>query len=163
MSENLTDNLDALVEKSIELGAAEARLVPTDQVYFDPRSFLKCRFGCARWGKFWTCPPNMDISPERFMAAFEKYSWAMVIKATDPKVGQDVCLAIEKEAMGVLLFCRSCRSPDITECKKGTYNIRKKMCVCQSPWFIPQRKLRMLRIVGCLYVHTKELKNAKSI
>lgn len=33
------------------------------------------------------------------MAAFEKYSRAVVIKATDPKVGQDVCLAIEKEAM----------------------------------------------------------------
>lgn len=95
----MEDNLESLIQKSIDLGAAEARLVNTDQIYFDPRSFLKCRFGCNRWGKYWTCPPHMDISPQRFMEAFEKYKKAIIVKATDPKVGQDVCLAIEKEAM----------------------------------------------------------------
>ena len=69
----MENQFESLVEKSIELGALEAKLVDTDQIYFDPRSFLKCRFGCNRWGKYWTCPPNMDISPERFMEAYQKY------------------------------------------------------------------------------------------
>lgn len=33
------------------------------------------------------------------MEAFAKYSQALVIKTTDPQIGQDVTLAIEKEAM----------------------------------------------------------------
>ncbi len=52
---------EPLETKAIELGAAKAKLLETSQVVFDPRSFLKCRFGCSRWGKFWTCPPNMSI------------------------------------------------------------------------------------------------------
>jgi predicted metal-binding protein len=34
-----------LVDKSVELGAYEAKLIHTDQIVFDPRSHLKCRFG----------------------------------------------------------------------------------------------------------------------
>jgi len=123
MEKNLKKNLDGLVEKSLELGAAEAKLVDTSQIYFDPRSFLKCRFGCARWGKFWTCPPHLDITPDRFMAAYEKYRKAVIIKTTDPKAGQQVCLAVEKEAMlsygciyafalVLCVQCETCAFPD---------------------------------------------------
>jgi predicted metal-binding protein len=89
----------ALIGKSIELDAREAKLIDTDQIVFDPRSHLKCRFGCNRWGRFWTCPPHLDLSSEMFMDAFQQYQKAIIIKATDPKVGQAVAVAIEKEAM----------------------------------------------------------------
>lgn len=89
----------SLVEKAIELGAFETRLIDTDQIVFDPRSHLKCRFGCNRWGRFWTCPPNLSLSPEMFMEAFSQYKKAIIIKTSDPKKGQEVALAIEKEAM----------------------------------------------------------------
>ena len=56
---------DTLINRSLELGALEARLVPTNEIVFDDRSFLKCRFGCNRWGKYWTCPPNLELTPER--------------------------------------------------------------------------------------------------
>ncbi len=42
---------DNLVDKAIELGASEAKMVETQQIVFDPRSYLKCRFGCNRWGQ----------------------------------------------------------------------------------------------------------------
>lgn len=90
---------ESLVEKAIELGATEAKLIDTDQVVFDPRSHLKCRFGCNRWGKFWTCPPNLSLSPEMFIDAFKQYIKGVVIKTADPKAGQEVAIAIEKEAM----------------------------------------------------------------
>ena len=90
---------NGLVDKAIKLGASEAKLVETDKIIFDPRSHLKCRFGCNRWGKYWTCPPNLSISPESFMEAFEWYKTGIIINTSDPKVGQAVTLAIEKEAM----------------------------------------------------------------
>ncbi len=92
-------NYTMLVEKALELGAKEAKIIDANQIVFDARSFLKCRFGCNRWGRYWTCPPNLSLSPEMFMEAFAKYSQALVIKTTDPQIGQDVTLAIEKEAM----------------------------------------------------------------
>jgi predicted metal-binding protein len=89
----------ALIYKCVELGADEAKLIETDQIVFDPRSHLKCRFGCQRWGRFWTCPPHTNLSQERFMDAFQKYKKAIVIKAKDPKKGQEIAVSIEKEAM----------------------------------------------------------------
>jgi predicted metal-binding protein len=90
---------EPLEKKAVELGAAKAKLIETGQIVFDPRSFLKCRFGCNRWGKYWTCPPNMSISRELFMEAFDRYRWGLVIQTTTPKGGQDAALAVEKEAM----------------------------------------------------------------
>ena len=115
--------LDQLIDKAIELGASEAKLIPADSIVFDSRSYLKCRFGCNRWGKYWTCPPHLDLSPERFMDAFAQYRRAVVIKSSDPKIGQDVTVAIEKEAMMTLgctfafamvlcVECDECAYPD---------------------------------------------------
>jgi predicted metal-binding protein len=88
-----------LVKKAMELGAVQAELIDTGQNVFDSRSYLKCRFGCNRWGKFWTCPPHLALSADEFMQAFPKYRQAIIIKTTGPKSGQEVALAIEKEAM----------------------------------------------------------------
>lgn len=95
----MTDIYQPLVQKALDLGALEARLIDTQAIVFDARSFLKCRFGCNRWGRYWTCPPHLSISPESFMEAFAQYSKALIIQTADPRKGQDVTLAIEKEAM----------------------------------------------------------------
>ncbi len=119
----MNQNYKPIVEKAVELGAAEAKLLPTDQIVFDPRSFLKCRFGCNRWGKFWTCPPNLHVSPAEFMESFALYNTAVIMKTHDPKVGQEVAVAIEKEAMlgfdcqyafalAMCVQCDECAYPD---------------------------------------------------
>ena len=95
----MEDKYQVLIDKSIEQGASEAKPIDTDQIIFDPRSYLKCRFGCNRWGRYWTCPPHLDLSPEMFMDAFKQYQKAIVIKTADPKAGQEIAVAIEKEAM----------------------------------------------------------------
>ena len=41
----MEDKYQTLIDKSLELGATEAKLLETDQIVFDPRSYLKCRFG----------------------------------------------------------------------------------------------------------------------
>jgi len=113
----------ALIAKAIELGAAEAKLIDTDAIVFDSRSFLKCRFGCNRWGKYWTCPPNLGISEENFRNIFKQYSSAIIIKTADPRNGQEITLSIEKEAMlshkfmhafamVLCVWCEKCAHPE---------------------------------------------------
>ncbi len=119
----MENHLEKLIDKAIELGASEAKILDTDIVVFDPRSFLKCRFGCNRWGRYWTCPPNLDISFETFQDAFEKYTKAIIIKSTDPKKGQEITLALEKDAMMthqymhafalvMCVWCEECSYPE---------------------------------------------------
>ena len=95
----MNNEYDTLVKKAIELGADDARLIDAGQVVFDPRTQLKCRFGCLRWGRYWTCPPHLGLSQETFDRAFKKYSKALIIKTADPEQGQDLAVALEKEAM----------------------------------------------------------------
>jgi len=90
---------EALEERARELGATQVKLIDTGQIVFDPRSFLKCRFGCNRWGRYWTCPPHLFLSQNDFMEAFQKYSKALIYTTPDPKSGQKVGLELEKEAM----------------------------------------------------------------
>jgi predicted metal-binding protein len=115
--------LQYLVDKSLELGALEAKIINANAVVFDPRSFLKCRFGCKRWGQYWTCPPHLDISPEKFREAFASYKKAIIIKTTDPHKGQDITIKIEKEAMlsygfmfafamSLCVWCEECAHPE---------------------------------------------------
>lgn len=100
----MEDRVESLAARAVALGATDARIIDAAQIVFDDRSYLKCRFGCNRWGRYWTCPPNLALSPEQFMAAFTKYEKAVIIQSTDPQIGQEVTLAIEKEAM---LVCGS--------------------------------------------------------
>jgi len=119
----MAETFQTLIDKCIQLGAEDAKLIDTNEVVFDPRSLLKCRFGCQRWGKYWTCPPHMSFSLEMFMESFEKYSVALVIKTADQKLGQDVSVAIEKEAflshgaafafaLALCVKCDECAYPD---------------------------------------------------
>jgi predicted metal-binding protein len=115
--------LQRLAEKAVELGAEEAQIIDAEAIVFDSRSFLKCRFGCNRWGRYWTCPPNLEISPEKFQEAFSLYSKAIILKTTDAKTGQDVALKVEKEAMlsyqcmhafamVLCVWCEECSHPE---------------------------------------------------
>ncbi len=114
---------ESLIDKAKELGALDAKLIDTSQIVFDDRSFLKCRFGCNRWGKYWTCPPHLSISADAFMQAFQNYKKAIIFTASDPKSSQKLGLALEKEAMLALgthfafamilcVKCDECSFPD---------------------------------------------------
>ena len=89
----------ALKERALQSGANKAVIIETSQIVFDPRSFLKCRFGCKRWGNYWTCPPNLSLSQEQFLEAFNCYQYAIIIQASDPLLSQQVSLEVEKQAM----------------------------------------------------------------
>jgi predicted metal-binding protein len=97
----LRQSFETIAEKAVAIGALEAKVISTEHIVFDSRSFLKCRFGCNRWGHYWTCPPHLGLSPEKFNEAFRKYTSALLIKSADPEIGQKVTIGMEKEAMMV--------------------------------------------------------------
>lgn len=88
-----------LAQKAQKMGATGSKVIDTDQVVFDPRSHLKCRFGCNRWGNYWTCPPHTAVSQEKFEEAFARYQQCMILRTKDEKTSQKVTLALEKAAM----------------------------------------------------------------
>lgn len=119
----MTTHYEPLTEKAVELGASQARLLDPEAIRFDRRSLLKCRFGCNRWGKYWTCQPHIGMSMEEFQESLKQYSSALVIESSDPLIGQNVTVEIEKIAMleygaqfafGLCLcvLCEQCAYPE---------------------------------------------------
>jgi predicted metal-binding protein len=119
----LERSFEHLIQYARTIGASDAKLMDAGDIVVDPRSLLKCRFGCNRWGKYWTCQPNISISADQFKEALQRYETAIVIKCVEPKVAQEVTLAVEKKAMleyGAIfsfamvlcVLCDECAFPD---------------------------------------------------
>jgi predicted metal-binding protein len=87
------------VELARELGADDAVVFSIDDIVFDPRTLLKCMFGCADWGKGLTCPSrDRSLKPWEYQRVFERYSWGIIVHSTDKKTAQEVSFALEREA-----------------------------------------------------------------
>jgi len=40
----------------LEIGAENVKTMSVQDLIFDPRTILKCMYGCDDWGKSWSCP-----------------------------------------------------------------------------------------------------------
>lgn len=81
------------------MGADHAVPFRIDDIAFDPRTILKCAFGCGDWGKGHTCPsrPN-SLLPWEYEQVLRRYSWGIIVHSHDKKISQEVSFAIEREA-----------------------------------------------------------------
>lgn len=92
-------NQNDFVTFALEMGADHAVPFRIDDIAFDPRTILKCAFGCADWGKGHTCPsrPN-SLKPWEYEQVLRRYNWGIIIHSHDKKISQEVSFAIEREA-----------------------------------------------------------------
>ncbi|MEA4884822.1 MAG: DUF2284 domain-containing protein [Clostridia bacterium] len=91
-------------DRAIELGADHAVRFEIDDIVFDPRTILKCAFGCSDWGYGHTCPSRPgSLRPWEYEQILRRYSWGIIIHSTRKKVSQEVSFALEREA-----FLRGC-------------------------------------------------------
>ncbi|MHC4595347.1 MAG: DUF2284 domain-containing protein, partial [Planctomycetota bacterium] len=68
---------------AIKLGAEHTAVFKIDDIGFDPRTILKCMFGCSDWGKGNTCPSRPgSLKPWEYQKIFERYSWGIIIHST---------------------------------------------------------------------------------
>ena len=88
-----------LIALAQELGAVHAVPFCIDDIVFDPRTLLKCMFGCSDWGKLHTCPsrPGSPTMAE-YHDMFSRYSWGIVVHAHDKHTTQRVSYELERQA-----------------------------------------------------------------
>lgn len=91
------DFRNELTQAALDMGAIQAKIFGIDDIYFDPRTLLKCLFGCRAGIHY--CPTAQDVSTATtFMDIIRKYRWGLIIRTGDLKTGQEITLALEKKA-----------------------------------------------------------------
>ena len=84
---------------ALELGAVDAVEFTTDQIVFDPRTLLKCMYGCSDWGRNHTCPSRPgNPSMAELKDMFSRYKGGIIIHAHDKVLSQRVSYKIEQTA-----------------------------------------------------------------
>ncbi|MCL2862123.1 MAG: DUF2284 domain-containing protein [Firmicutes bacterium] len=82
-----------------KMGAKNAVPFSIEQIAFDPRTILKCRWGCDDFGKLHTCPsaPH-SLSVEEYIRIFKHYKSGVIINCHDKKDCQKISMEIERHA-----------------------------------------------------------------
>lgn len=103
----------------------DVRLLPVEELVFDERTVLKCRYSCPAWGRRWTCSPE-TWGPQELIPLL-RYAKVLLLTGTDGAAVAAGALAVERAAFaqGYALAlavaatpcsqCNDCDYPD-TEC-----------------------------------------------
>jgi predicted metal-binding protein len=78
-SKSKLEKFDFLRKLALELGAADAKVIPADKIVVENRVVLKCKVGCTNYGKTLTCPPYTPTA-EEFRKIVGEYSYALLMK-----------------------------------------------------------------------------------
>jgi predicted metal-binding protein len=103
-------------------GAVHAVLINSREVVLDPRTMLKCRFGCTGWGHNWTCPSAPGaITTWEFAEVIKHYKKALLIHTDSKHLSQAISYKIEQQAyvdgnyfafsFSDCTICKDCRYP----------------------------------------------------
>ena len=108
---------------ALEMGAKDSKVISVKDIVFDPRTLLKCMYGCEEWGKSWTCPSAPKaLMPWEAEKILKKYNWGILIRTQDPKLAQEISFQVEMKAffdgyplafsMFDCYLCETCVFPD---------------------------------------------------
>ena len=131
-------DLQAYLDKALEMGASEARVIEARTVRCEPWVRLKCMFGCGGYNKRLTCPP-FTPKPEETAKAIACYCRAILIHSDDPAVINEIVPGLEREIFLDGYFkalgfgsgpCRLCPSCDTKARCKYPYLARPSMEAC---------------------------------
>jgi predicted metal-binding protein len=96
---NSSDLQSAYLQKALSMGADHAVTFQTGDIVFDPRTLLKCMFGCSSWGIEHTCPSRPGaLKPWEYEHILSRYQWGIIVHSTDKKLSQQVSFEIERQA-----------------------------------------------------------------
>jgi len=95
------DSKEQLLQLARKLGAVDAVVFEITDIVFDPRTLIKCMFGCLDYGKGPTCPSRPDsLKPWEYEQIFKRYRWGIIVHTHEPKLSQEISFALER-----ILFC----------------------------------------------------------
>ena len=87
LKDTTSKELNFLVKKALELGAIDAKIIPTYKIFVEKRVILKCR-GCLGYGKKLTCPPHVP-NVDEFREIFTEYKYALLVKFRFPAIADE--------------------------------------------------------------------------
>lgn len=80
-----------------EAAGVDVRLLTVDQVVFDERTVLKCRYSCPGWGRRWTCHPD-TWGPAELVPLLQRYRSVLLLTGTDSVAVATSALEAERAA-----------------------------------------------------------------
>ena len=128
MKRDVKSRAKHFIDLARKLGADHAVPFKIADIVFDPRTLLKCMFGCSDWGKGHTCPSRPgSLTPWQYEDIFQKFSWGIIIHSTKKTISQEVSYAVERQAfldgfyfafsMSDCALCNKCSGHDSAECR----------------------------------------------
>jgi predicted metal-binding protein len=124
----LESNFEKYAVLARELGAVDAIVICVRDIVFDPRTYIKCMYGCSTWGKSWICPSAPGaLKPWEAEDVLSRYKKALIIHTHDKDTSQMISLSIESKAfvdgyyfafsMSDCGLCQECSFPDREPCR----------------------------------------------
>jgi predicted metal-binding protein len=89
-------DLRKYLKRARELGAKDAKVIPTHKVHTGEWVRLKCRFGCGGWGGRLTCPPNSP-TPAETAKVLKEYRRAILVHCEDQGDIHGIVTGLERE------------------------------------------------------------------
>ncbi len=119
----LAERLARYTKLAMKMGAAHAVALKASDIVLDPRTYLKCMYGCKDWGRNWTCPSAPGaIKPWDFKNILKRYKSAILVHCADKKLSQKISYSLEREAflnghyfafsMSDCSLCDGCAHPE---------------------------------------------------
>ena len=89
-------DMDRYVGMALEKGAVDAMIIDVADIVFDPRTYLKCAWGCEEFGQL-KCSPDL-IKPWEAEPIFRRYSKALLVHTFEKKLNVDIAWEVERAA-----------------------------------------------------------------
>jgi predicted metal-binding protein len=78
-AKNELEKFEFLRKLALDLGALDAKVIPTSKIVVEDRVVLKCKVGCNNYGKTLACPPHVPTA-EEFRKIVAEYKYAIFMK-----------------------------------------------------------------------------------
>ncbi|MBE0535367.1 MAG: DUF2284 domain-containing protein [Phycisphaerae bacterium] len=93
------DDKERYIQLGLTLGADDVVPLAIADIVFDPRTLLKCMYGCADWGRNHTCPSRPGaLLPWQYRRILRRYSWGLLVHAGSKRTSQEVSFELERQA-----------------------------------------------------------------
>jgi len=91
-----TNSPKRFLARAVALGAKEARLIPTRQVFTAEWVRLKCQYGCGAYASSRNCPPYSP-TPERTRKILDEFKTAILVHGDKTADIRQIVVALERE------------------------------------------------------------------
>jgi len=118
-------SLEKFCKLARKLGAKEAKVISTRNIFTAPWVRRKCQFGCSEYGRSLTCPPYSPL-PEETRKILDSYSIAILIHCSGKSLDlreivvqleRDIFLSGRYKAFGLGAGpCNLCNKCNLKEC-----------------------------------------------